>query len=406
MNSPTTETSGTPPLGRFLTCVALLWLAGIGLRMTILAVPPVIPLIHNELHMSQTAVGIIAGLPAVLFACAAVPGSLLIARFGALTTLVIGLTATGIGSALRGAAPDLLVLYAATVVTGFGVAVMQPSLPPLVRAWLPHRIGFGTAVYTNGLLVGESIPVALTLPVVLPLVGGSWRLGFVVWGIPCLVFALVILAFAPRARNITVISPGPRRWWPDWHKGVIWRLGLMLGSVNAMYFSTNGFIPDYLHQTGQSDVIGPALTAINVGQLPASILLLFYAGRWVRQVWPYFACGAICLVSFAGILFGDASVIIASAALLGFAAAAILVFMLALPPLLSPADDVHRMTAGMFTISYSCAIVVPIISGLLWDMTSIAATAFIPIGLCAFLLMALAPTIRPQPEPRAVTVPE
>ena len=67
------------------------------------------------------------------------------------------------GSALRGAAPDLGLLYGA-VVTGFGVAVMQPSMPPLVRAWLPDRIGFGTAVYTNGLLIGEILPVALTLP--------------------------------------------------------------------------------------------------------------------------------------------------------------------------------------------------------------------------------------------------
>ncbi len=60
--------------------------------------------------------------------------------------------------------------------TAFGVAVMQPALPPLVRAWLPHRIGFGTAVYTNGLLVGEIIPVTLTGLLVLPLIGNSWRL--------------------------------------------------------------------------------------------------------------------------------------------------------------------------------------------------------------------------------------
>ena len=63
--------------------------------------------------------------------------------------------------------------------TGFGVAIMHPSLPPLVRSWLPHRIGFGTAVFTNGLLVGEILPVALTIPVraaALPTAGAqaSW----------------------------------------------------------------------------------------------------------------------------------------------------------------------------------------------------------------------------------------
>src|SRR5436309_14628732 len=130
MRAPTDSTARRR---QFLTCVLLLWLAGIGLRITILAVPPVIPLIRLDLGMSETQVGILAGLPAVLFACTAVLGSLLIARFGALATLVAGLLATAAGSALRGAAPEMFSLYAATIVTGLGVAIMHPSLPPLVR---------------------------------------------------------------------------------------------------------------------------------------------------------------------------------------------------------------------------------------------------------------------------------
>src|SRR3989440_1104716 len=183
---------------QFLICVLLLWLAGIGLRITILAVPPVIPLIRTDFGMSETQVGILPGLPPVLFACTAVLGSLLIARFGALATLAAGLLATAVGSALRGAAPEMISLYAATIVTGFGVAIMHPSLPPLVRTWLPHRIGFGTAVFTNGLLVGEILPVALTIPFLLPLLSESWRESFVIWAIPVALIAVVIMMLAPR----------------------------------------------------------------------------------------------------------------------------------------------------------------------------------------------------------------
>src|SRR5258708_10128803 len=110
--------------------------------------------------MDETVVGVHTGLPPVLFACTAVLGSLLIARFGALNTLIGGLIATPAGSALRGAAPDIFTLYAATIVTRFGVAIMHPSLPPLVRTWLPHPIGFGTAVLPYRLLVGGRFPVA------------------------------------------------------------------------------------------------------------------------------------------------------------------------------------------------------------------------------------------------------
>jgi MFS transporter, CP family, cyanate transporter len=392
MRAPTWEENGAAG-GRVLICVTLLWLAGNGLRLTILAVPPVIPLIHADLQMSETEIGVLTGLPPVLFACAAVPGSLLIARFGALPTLVTGLLATAVGSALRGAAPDVWLLYAATILTGFGVAVMQPSLPPLVRSWLPHRIGFGTAVYTNGLLVGEILPVALTIPWVLPLLGGSWRLGLAAWAVPVVMIALLVATLAPRHYDVlTTGVAASRRWWPDWKSRLLWRLGLMLGGVNAMYFTTNAFIPDYLHHIGRSDLISGALTALNVGQLPASGLLLLFAGRLERRTWPYIASGVLCIVAVLGIIFGSDLMIIGGAALLGFAASSVLILMLALPPLLSPPDDVHRLSAGIFTISYSLAVIVPILSGIGWDLSGIPAVAFAPIGLSALLLLGLAPT--------------
>jgi CP family cyanate transporter-like MFS transporter len=68
--------------------------------------------------------------------------------------------------------------------------------------------------------------------------------------------------------------------------------------------------------------------------------------------------------------------------------------MLALPPLLSAPEDVPRVTAAMFTISYSCAVIVPVVSGFGWDLTGIPAAAFIPIALCNILLIAFAPSVR------------
>ena len=146
--------------------------------------PPVIPLIHDDLHLSETQVGILSGLPMVLFAGAAIAGSLMIARLGALTALLIGLVLCAIGSALRGIGPHIAMLYFGTIVTAFGVAVMQPALPPLVRAWVPQRIGFATAVYTNGLIVGEILPAGLTIPLLLPMLHQSWQWDFVFWGVP------------------------------------------------------------------------------------------------------------------------------------------------------------------------------------------------------------------------------
>ena len=376
---------------RVLSALLLLWLAGNALRLTILAVPPVIPLIHDGLNLSATQIGILTGLPSMLFAFAAVPGSLLIARLGVRTALVVGLSLTALGGALRGALPDVAWLYAMTIAMGAGVAIMQVTMPPAVRTWLPDRIGFATAVYTNGLLIGEVLPVALMLPLVLPMVHGSWQWGFVVWSVPVAIIAVVVLLAAPRVPLNAAVAR--RRWWPDWNSHLIWRLGIMLGTINATYFATNAFIPDYLRSNGQGEWISAALTALNLGQLPASFILLAVAGRLERKAWPYVVCGVLCVFATVGIVYGTGAWIVASAALQGFAAAAILILVLALPPLLSPPDDVHRVTAAMFTISYSCAVIVPVISGILWDLSGIAALAFLPIALCGILLVILAPAI-------------
>jgi CP family cyanate transporter-like MFS transporter len=53
----------------------------------------------------------------------------------------------------------------------------------------------------------------------------------------------------------------------------------------------------------------------------------------------------------------------------------------------------------MFTVSYTCAVIVPVLSGLSWDASGVPALAFIPIGLCNFVLIGLASTI-PAPASR------
>jgi len=370
----------------------LLWLAGVALRLTILAVPPVIPLIHDDLHLSETQVGILSGLPMVLFAGAAIAGSLMISRLGALTAMLIGLVLCAAGSVARGIGPNVAMLYLGTVVMAFGVAVMQPALPPLVRTWVPQRIGFATAVYTNGLLIGEILPAALTIPLVLPMLRQSWQWDFAFWAAPVAIIAAIIFGFAPRA-PAAAPTPASRRWMPDFGDPKLWRIGLLLGSVNATYFSMNGFLPDYLTHTGQPGLINAALTALNLGQLPASFLLLASADRAVRTVWSYLGCGLVCLVSVLAVVFLGGIWVVVGCAIWGCAGAAVLVLVLALPPLIAPAEDVHRVTAGMFTISYSCAVIVPIVSGALWDLTGWTLAPFIPIGICTLVLIGLAPTI-------------
>jgi CP family cyanate transporter-like MFS transporter len=379
-----------PPRAELFRLLALLWLGGVAARMPILAIPPVIPLIHDNLHLSETAVGFLVGLPLGMFALAAVPGSLFVARLGVRRTMLYGLLLTAAASAARAAAIDPLTLFAATALTGFAVAVMQPALPSLVRAWVPTRVPLGTAVYTNGMVSGATSGPAFTIPFVLPWVGGSWRLDVVFWSALIGVIALTFAAFGPRTTDAPTSSMAiPSRWWPNWKDPLIWWLGIGFGATNTAYFGANAFLPDYLVVIGRSDLMGASLGWLNGSQLLTSFALLWLAGRAHRRVWPYLVFGPLCALAFVAIVGVGGDWIVPAAAILGISAAVPFVLILALPPALSAPNDVHRTAAGMFTISYGLAVIVPVICGAIWDLSGAAWTAFVPLMLCALVMMAI-----------------
>jgi CP family cyanate transporter-like MFS transporter len=362
----------------------LLWLGGIDVRLTMLAVPPLIPLIHRELHLDEKAVGALVSGPVLLLAIAAVPGSLLIAKLGARGALIAGLGSVAVFGALRGFGPSVPVLFSATFLMGVGVAVTQPAFPSLVREWFPRRIAIATAVYSNGILIGETVPTALTTPVgVLPLTHGDWRWALASWSVLVLISAIAIAAAAP-AR--TAGAPTTSRWWPDWRQGQAIRIGVVMGMASAVYFGANAYIPDYLDQTGRHNLISPTLALLNGSQLltaPAVVL------------WPQLLTGRAGFIGSAalmagaqlGIVLTPGAGVVAWAFVLGFSTALAFVVVLSIPPRLAPPGGVARMSAAIFTLQYATAFVVPLIAGALWDATGKALLAFVP-GIAAAVAMA------------------
>jgi len=367
----------------------LLWVAGLCLRLTVLCVPPVIPLIRESFPLSQANVAALTSLPVLLFCIAAIPGSLMISRWGAGRVLVAGILVAGLASASRAWSPDLAMLLGATFVMGIGIAVMQPAFPAIVREWVPGNVALGTAVYSNALLVGEALAASLTIPVVVPLAGG-WRGSLVAWSSVVVVLGLV-LAFAVRGAGTgRAAGTANPRWWPDWRDRTTWRLGLIAGFASTLYFGTNAFLPDLLRWHGRPELLGPALSALNWLQLPASFIMLAFAKRLAGRRAPFIATA---LLSFASIpalfLTGGVGVVVFSG-VIGFVTAWLLVLTLALPPLTVAPEDVPRVSAAMFAIGYFCAVALPIVGGLLWDMTGQPWTAFALIAVYALLAAWLA----------------
>ena len=372
--------------------VCLLWLAGVALRMTLLVMPPVIPQVHDELHLSETQVGLLIGLPLAVFALAAIPGSLLIARIGATIAVTLGMAIAAVAGGARAAAIDMWTLYAAALVSAFGIAIMQPGMPTLVRQWLPNRVATGTIGYSAGMLMGAMLPAVLTIGYVLPAVGGSWRLDVLVWAVPALLMVPIFYVLSPRTHDRRD-RPGAvgAPWWPDWKNPLVWLLGFTFGSNNSPYFVTSAFIGDYLTTLGKPELLSPALGWLNGSQIFALAVLLLAANRLQLRAWPFLVFGPIMLAAFLALILFTSSpfVIVAASATVGVAAAVTMTAILALPPLLVEPRDVPRTAAGMFTVSYTCAVIIPTICGGLWDITGKPWTVFVPLLVCSVTLTLL-----------------
>jgi CP family cyanate transporter-like MFS transporter len=375
--------------------LALLWLIGVALRLAILAVPPAIPALREEFGLTGIEIGALSGTPIVIFAVASLAGSRLVARIGVIAAVTAGLLLAALGSATRSLAFSTVSLFAATVAMGMGVAVAQPAMPALVGRWLPKRLVLGTSVYTNGLLVGEILPVAL--PLLFPAFADNWRATFALWAAPIVAIAVLTFVLAPR-EGTAAVRQVSGRWWPDWQAWDVWRLGLIFGGVGPLYFGTNAFLPGYLSEAGRADLINPALTALNLGQLPASFLLIAFSRRIESRAWPFILSSLVGLAGVGAIVVTASALTVVSAAMVGFAAGTAFALGLTLPPLLSKPEEVARVAAAMFTISYASTVAVSLICGALWDVTATTRAAFLPIIIASLMPIVLVPTIKFPPS--------
>jgi CP family cyanate transporter-like MFS transporter len=265
-----------------------------------------------------------------------------------------------------------------------------------VKDWFPAHVALATAVYANGLLVGEILPTSLA-PWALAAVRGSWELSLVLWSVPVLLTAAAIALLTPQP-VLASDAPTPR-WWPDWRSWPTWQAGLVLGCISIMYWASNAFIPELLHSSGHPGLIAPALALLNGAQLPTSIVITLAPSRFIGRRWPFIVSGATMAVGVPAVALAADAWLLAWTAILGVVSGLVFVCALALPPLLSAPENVARLSAAMFTIAYTCSFVGPVVGGAAWDATGIPATAFLPAWLAGFVMLILATRLRLGPPP-------
>ncbi len=398
-------------LWRYILVCTLLIFVGFQLRSVILAVPPVLPLIQHDLGLSYSASGFLTSLPILVLACAAWPAGLLAERIGARTCVSFGLALLAAGTLLRALWASAITLFVFTFLLSLGIALAQTAVPVLIRRWFPTSIGLVSALFSDGLIIGEAVAAGITVPVMGQLWGkDAWAATFVFWGLPVVLFLVLWLWLAP-STNTKVPRTSPsvtrsRSWFTSQREKSSspsprtrvnpLHLGILVGSGSLIYFGMNAWIASYnlaLHQAYRTPLV---LVILNAAQLPMSLAVTFVAQQMAGRRWPFIVSGVICTCAIIGWIFTPAMLEPLWAALLGGSSALVFTLGMGLPPLLAEPQEVGRLTGITISLTYAVAFLGPFVGGALWDFFQLPAVAFTPVIIASLALILLGILLPPR----------
>ncbi|GAB2935100.1 MFS transporter [Nonomuraea fastidiosa] len=272
-------------------------LAALNLRPAIAGVSPLLDEIMGDVGLSPAGGGAIT---TVMVVCLGVFGPvtpLLARRIGLDRTLLAGLLVIAAGVAVRGldGAP---LLYIGSALAATAIAVMNVSMPGVVKQHFPTRVNLMTGVYVSAVVAGAALASALVVPVE-HATGAGWRGVTALLAVPALLAALLWLPQALRGRP-QVGSDGPRPFGAVLRSRVTWYVTALMGLQSLTFYVMLAWLPTIFLEAGlPADQAGYLLSLTNAVQVGTSLAVPVLAGRRASQV-PY-VVGA-CVLTVLGYL--------------------------------------------------------------------------------------------------------
>jgi CP family cyanate transporter-like MFS transporter len=371
-----------PATGRFLL-VAAIFLISMNLRPAITGVGPLLEFIRADTGLTAVFAGVLTSIPLAAFAFMSPWAAAIGGRLGMERTIFIALLVLAVGVLLR-SAPSLAALYTGSILLAAAIAVCNVLVPGLIKRDFPDKVGLMTSVYATTLATfasissGISVPLAQTLP-------GSWRGALVVWCIPAIITALILL---PQLRRTTkpLAQPGEKAVQSVWRSRLGWNVTLFMGLQSMSFYTVLSWLSSILQDQGYTPISAGWITAmfpalgIPVGFIFPAMMSRFKDQRAMSALWSL-----VMLVGYIGMIFLPQFTVfwvIVSGIALGFC------FPLALAFFALRAADAKQAAAlsGMAqSVGYGIAAVGPVLFGALHDLTHGWTAALWMIAVCAVL---------------------
>ncbi|WP_316521999.1 CynX/NimT family MFS transporter [Kitasatospora brasiliensis] len=275
----------------------LLLLVGImlvaaNMRACLAAVSPMVGEIQRTFGLSSTAAGLITTVPVLFQGVGAPLTPRLTRRFGVERVVLGAVLVLGAGVLLR-VLPSVAALYAGCVVIGVAIAVLNVSMPGLVKREFPDRAATMTGVYSTTMLVGATLAAGTSVPLEHAL-GGGWQASLGAWSLLALIAAVAWLPQVLRARQerrqqgavaATTAAAAPSKPIEGiWSSPLAWQISLFMGISSLLVYILVAWMPTILADHGMDrSQAGLVFAFSNLVQVAGAFLVPLMAGRMTSQ---------------------------------------------------------------------------------------------------------------------------
>ncbi|MFJ8473931.1 CynX/NimT family MFS transporter [Kitasatospora sp. NPDC094011] len=297
-------------------------LVALNMRACLAAVSPMIAEIQRTFGLSATASGLITTVPVLFQGVGAPLTPRLTRRFGAERVVLGAVLVLGAGVLLR-VLPSVFALYAGCVVIGVAIAVLNVSMPGLVKREFPDRAATMTGVYSTTMLVGATLAAGTSVPLE-HVLGGGWRASLGAWSLLALIAAVAWLPQVLRSRQEkAAVAAAARPGTPIeglWKSPLAWQISLFMGISSLLVYTLVAWMPTILADHGMDrGRAGLVFAFSNLVQVAGAFLVPMMAGRMTSQRALAVTMAALNGLGIAMLLLVPVSAAWATAAVLGVA---------------------------------------------------------------------------------------
>lgn len=361
------------------------------MRAPLTSVGPLVSLIRESMHISNTLAGMITTVPLLAFALFSPFVPKLGRRFGAELIILLSLVFLTIGIALRSLSGTIY-LYAGTAILGLAIAVCNVLLPSLIKREFPKQIGTMTGVYSISMNLCGAIASGISVPLAVG-IGLDWQGALGIWGILSF-FSILFWLPQLRYRSKAAAASSRRQTAGNqvniWRSPLAWQVTLFMGIQSMVFYVLIAWLPEILLQQGiDSNQSGWFLSIMQLALLPFTFIVPVLAGRMSNQRSLVAITSILLLIGTLGLLYGSSGMTLFSIIILGIGGGfAFGLSMMFFGLRTENAGQAAELSGMAQSIGYLLAAIGPTLFGYLHDRTDSWTLPLLLLAVAAVLLFA------------------